>query len=237
MPNILGFGNPSFSFNRKDCGGRPQYHTSVTPAVGRDLRIIQRTAYTNTGNPVRYSFTEDFTFNTYTSKANNITKIITLRTWPIVKNGTFKKFSSVFTATGIPGQVFLLDGLNPSNLSKPIYIDHNNFHVYIETNNDTTGELEYIEFQQVESLVQEATFNDKFYELRLNENKDYTIKFGDNIHGYQLSMGTRVHIIYLESNGEDGKIDVGELQSSTLELNIEGFANTTELLNMCFGRK
>ena len=50
-------------------------------------------------------------------------------------------------------------------------------------------------------------------------------------------MGTRVHIIYLESNGEDGKIDVGELQSSTLELNIEGFANTTELLNMCFGRK
>lgn len=49
--------------------------------------------------------------------------------------------------------------------------------------------------------------------------------------------GTRIHVIYLESNGEDGKIDVGELKSSTLELNIEGFASSLDLLNMCFGRK
>lgn len=52
-----------------------------------------------------------------------------------------------------------------------------------------------------------------------------------------FQCGTKIHVIYLQSNGEDGKIDVGELQSSTLELNIEGFANSTELLNMCFNRK
>ena len=185
----------------------------------------------NTGNPICFSFTEDFTFNTYKSK------IITPNTWPLIKNGIFKKYSTVFTSTGIQGEVYTLGGLNPTNLQRPIFIDHNNFHVYIETIDENTGKIQYTEFKQVDSLVQDSTFNDKHYELRLNENKDYTIKFGDNIHGYQLPMGTKIHIIYLESNGEDGKIDVGELQSNTLELNIEGFANSTELLNICFGRK
>ena len=140
-------------------------------------------------------------------------------------------------STGVPSEIFTLAGLNPQNIQHPIYIDHNNFHVYIETIDETNGEIIYTEFNQVDSLVQDALYNDKSYELRLNENKDYTIKFGDNIHGYQLPMGTKIHVIYLESNGEDGKIDSGELQSTTLELNIEGFANSLELLNMCFGRK
>lgn len=73
--------------------------------------------------------------------------------------------------------MFTLTGLNPLNTQRPIYIDHNNFHIYIETVNDVSGEIIYTEFKRVESLVQDAVFNDKCYELRLNENKDYTIKF------------------------------------------------------------
>ena len=69
-----------------------------------------------------------------------------------------------------------MEGLNPSNITQPIYIDHNNFHVYVELISETTNVIQYTEFVQVNSLVQDAIFSDKCFELRLNENKDYTIK-------------------------------------------------------------
>lgn len=43
-------------------------------------------------------------------------------------------------------------------------------------------------------------------------------------------------MIYLQSNGEDGKLDVGDLNSNALTLSIDGFENSTELINVCFGR-
>lgn len=73
------------------------------------------------------------------------------------------------------------------------------------------------------------------YELRLNENKEYTIKFGDNIHGKKLDAGSKIHVIYLQSNGEDGKLDSGELLKTSLNLDISGFETYTDFLNICFG--
>jgi len=43
--------------------------------------------------------------------------------------------------------------------------------------------------------------NDNYYELRLNEDKKYILKFGDNIHGKIPENGASIHILYLRSNG------------------------------------
>lgn len=188
------------------------------------------------GNSIKYSFVEDFTFNVYTS-INGTTytsQVITPKTWPTLYNGEFKKYFTLFVSSGIPYEVFTLTGVNPNNEESPIYIDHNNFHVYVEKIDESTGERIITEYTRVDNLILEAAYNDTVYELRLNENKEYTIKFGDNIHGKKLEAGSKIHVIYLQSNGEYGKIDAGEVLINSLTLNISGFESYTEFLNVCF---
>ena len=48
-------------------------------------------------------------------------------------------------------------------------------------------------------------------------------------------FGDKVHVIYLQSNGEDGKIDSNEISVNSLELKIQGFNSSTDLINICFG--
>lgn len=131
---------------------------------------------TDIGNPIKFSFVEDFPFNVYTNKTANTVILITPPAWPILYNGQFKKYTSTFMSTNIPYEMFTLDGLNPDT-PIPTYIDHNNFHVYIEHVDEDTGKISYTEWKQVNNLVSECTYNTQAYELRLDENKNYTIKF------------------------------------------------------------
>ena len=86
------------------------------------------------------------------------------------------------------------------------------------------GNRKYEEWTQVENLVLNSGSSDTHYELRLNENKVYVLKFGDNIHGKVLSSGAKVHVIYLQSNGEDGVVDPSTIDTSSLTLNVDGFS-------------
>lgn len=180
------------------------------------------------GNPIKYSFVEDFTFTKYNSS------IVTPVTWPVLYNGEFKQFDVVFVASSIPYETFTMSGINPNDEDNPKYVDHNHFHIYIESIDEKNGKIIYTEWKQVRNLVLDGTYNDKIFELRLNENKEYTIKFGDNIHGAQLNRGDKIHIIYLQSNGEEGKIDTGEVSENVLSLDVDGFSGTDQLIDMCF---
>lgn len=199
---------------------------------------IQTSNTDSNGNPVCYSFINDFTFNTYSYK--NIdgtynTYVITPRSWPILYNGKFKKYNNEFTATGIPYETFLIAGLGPDiPNTTPAFLDHNNFHVYIQTTDINSSKSVFVEWTQVNSLVLDATYNSTAFQLRLNQNKLYVLKFGDNVHGKQLYPGDTIHIVYLLSNGQAGQIDVSQLQSSVIKLNIEGFSDTMSMLNVCF---
>ena len=208
-----------------------------------DICIIPKFASIDTGktdkygNKIKYSFTEDFMFNTSTSETSSsrYTYIITPKMWPNLYNGEFKKFDRIFTSDGTPYATFILTGLNPYNEQQPYLIDHHNFHIYIERINSGTSHTEYIEFKQVNSLIQDATWNSQVYELRLDENKNYGIKFGDDIHGERLLPGDRVHVIYLQSNGEEGKVDANEINVKEIMLDVFGFDSTNTFIDMCFG--
>ena len=97
------------------------------------------------------------------------------------------------------------------------------------------GNRKYEEWTQVENLVLNSGSSDTHYELRLNENKVYVLKFGDNIHGKVLPSGAKVHVIYLQSNGEDGVVDPSTIDTSSLTLNVDGFSDSFTMFNMCFG--
>ena len=63
-----------------------------------------------------------------------------------------------------------------------------------------------------------SIYNNKepVYSVRVNEDKNYEIKFGNNVIGKKLSNGDLIHILYLETNGEDGYIDMSDIQTAEL---------------------
>ena len=53
------------------------------------------------------------------------------------------------------------------------------------------------------------------YNVTLNENKQYELKFGNGVVGKKLAKGDSVYVFYLDSNGEDGKIDVHDIADTS----------------------
>ena len=58
----------------------------------------------------------------------------------------------------------------------------------------------------------------KIYTVCLNEDKTYELKFGDGITGRRLNKGDRIYVFYLESDGEDGEMDLVEIDFSSVKL-------------------
>ena len=57
---------------------------------------------------------------------------------------------------------------------------------------------------------------DKMFEIRYNENKNYEIKFGDDINCVKLIAGDTVAVYYLRSDGSGSEVGVGALQGKSL---------------------
>ena len=200
---------------------------------GETYCTIPRFSYIDTGkhdskgNPIKYSFVEDFTFKM------NGNSIVGLKNGPILYNGEFNRYTFENTSENNPYESFIMTGISP-NEDKPTYIDNNTIHIFTEIVNDD-GINEYNEVTIVNNLVLDADANDLACEARLNENKEFVIKFGDNIHGKKLKNGTKLHMIYLKSNCADGIIDANEVNVNLIKLGIKNINSQTELINMCFG--
>lgn len=179
------------------------------------------------GNSIKYSFIEDFTFKM------NGGSIVGLKNGPILYNGEFVRYIFDNTSENIPYETFIMTNVSP-NADTPVYIDNDTIHIYIEKVNERTGEIEYTEVQIVNNLVLDSAATDLSCEVRVNENKELVVKFGDDIHGKKLELGTKVHVIYLQSNAGSGKIDANEVSVSKISLGIKNINSQTELINMCY---
>jgi len=51
----------------------------------------------------------------------------------------------------------------------------------------------------------------RVYTACLNEGKTYELKFGDGITGRRLNAGDRVYVFYLDSDGQEGEMDLAEI--------------------------
>ena len=67
----------------------------------------------------------------------------------------------------------------------------------------------------------------KVYSVRLNQNKEYEIKFGDGIVGKKLDEGDTVFVAYLDTNGEEGNISVQDIQENA-KFSIFGKSDESE---------
>jgi hypothetical protein len=159
------------------------------------LYTLTRYSYVPVGN-IPFSFNEDITFNKTTNTALEYLKEISEQ--KLLFQGIYQEYPT-HTAAGEDYETIIL---NPGNN----IVDHFNVDVYVKP--VLTGKWE--QFAKTPNLYLEDATSKK-YEIRLNQNQRYEIKFGNNINGYKLQTGDLVGIYYLQSLGSNGIVSAGAL--------------------------
>jgi len=162
------------------------------------LYTIPKYSFITLGNST-YSFNENITFSKTIAGQEVFTNISNTK---LLYEGKYIEYP-VYTAIGQDFEVlYLTPGEN-------VKIDHFNVDVYVKK----SGVWE--KYERTPSLyLNKAT--DKMFEIRYNENKNYEIKFGDDINCVKLNAGDSVAVYYLRSDGTGTEVGVGSLKGMSL---------------------
>ena len=178
------------------------FSVSANNALGVGTYTIPRYSFIRSNNTT-LSFNTDITFTKTVSGIENLT---TVGDQYLLYQGTYIEYP-LYVARGEANEiVYLIPGAG-------VIADHFNIDVYVKS--ITTGK--WTKWSRVESLYLENATAAKF-EIRLNSNKNYEIKFGDNINGLQLNTNDVVAVYYLQSSGTNGEVQANALagQSATV---------------------
>lgn len=170
-------------------------------------------------NGINYSFNKDVTF-TNNNNGTTSTTLTDLQDNNLLYQGSYTEYPT-YLAAGAPFEVLTLSIVNPN--AQNIIIDHFNIDVYVKNSIDPNATWNL--WKPTASLFLEKSTS-QAYEIRLNENGRYEIKFGNNITGQQLIPGAQIAVYYLQSAGAKGQIGPNTLNSKPLFfLNTSRFNN------------
>lgn len=141
-------------------------------------------------NNIPYSFNEDITF---VKQLNGTEYLEEVSQQKLLYQGQYQEYPK-YTAAGENNETVILNTTDEQ-------VDHFNIDVYVKP--ALTGIWE--QYTKTTNLYLEDS-SAKKYELRLNGNYRYEIRFGNDINGKKLQTGDIVAIYYLKSQGEQGEI-------------------------------
>ena len=150
-----------------------------------------------------YTFVNDLTFE----KTTSLTETITAIDNQLVYEGTIEEYPIINPI----GEDFETINLLPG---KNAIIDHFNVFVFVKETNQNDKWFEWKRTPSVYLLEP----NESSFEIRYNENKNYELKFGNNINGKKLNAGDQVAIYYLKSSGIDGKVTKNAFVDSNINI-------------------
>jgi hypothetical protein len=165
------------------------------------LHTIPRYSYL-TVNGIPFSFNEDITFKKQTTTTEFLEEISRQK---LLYQGQYQEYP-IYTAVGTDHEVAILNTANEQ-------VDHFNIDVYVKPTLTNVWE-QYI---KTPSLYLENS-SAKKYEIRLNGNYRYEIKFGNDINGKKLQPGDQVAIYYLRSSGITGEVGPEALSIASTSL-------------------
>ena len=187
------------------------FSTSATADLVYGTYTIPRYTFVRVGNAT-YSFNTDITFTK--TVQNGAEYLTTVGDQYLLYQGTYIEYP-LYTARGEANEiVFLVPG-------EDTIIDHFNIDVYVKSINNGR----WTKWTRSESLYLENSTAQKL-EIRLNGNKNYEIKFGNNINGLQLTAGDIVSVYYLQSLGAAGEVGSGVINGQPAILYSTGQFNT-----------
>ena len=156
---------------------------------------------------VSYTFNEDTTF---TKTLTSDEALTTFSDSSLLYQGTYVEYPS-YLATGEPYEQLTITALDRNGNNIPI--DHFNIDVYVKDNTQATPT--YALYKPVDTLFLEK-YDSLSYEIRLNENGRYVIKFGNNTFGKQLNVNDEIAIYYLQTDGVQGQVGIGSINQRVL---------------------
>jgi hypothetical protein len=221
-----GYSNPETSVSFSTATPAGIFGDPLATAILPKYTAITTGLTDSNGEEIYYSFAQNLVIeNTYPDNdENTITSI----------NGRWNVYERTFISAGQPLESFTLELLGTVDDDRPTYVSHPYVDVYIRRT--VEGNTEFIPFQAVFTGTLFGTENllfgpnDRFFELRLNEDKQYEIRFGDGIHGQKIQENDEIFVIYLKGNGEDGQIGADILNvSSSKQIGIAGLDRPTLL--------
>jgi len=179
------------------------------------LYTIPRYSYIIINN-IAFSFNEDITFaKTFPTQIEDLAELAQQK---LLYQGRFQEYP-VYTATGDDNETIILDTEN-------LNIDHFNIDVYVKSAQTNTWKF----YSKTANLYLEDGYSEK-YEIRLNSNKRYEIKFGNDINGKKLQPEDEVAIYYLLSNGTEGEVGPNALQPGNYTLVLYNTPQYNEIIN------
>lgn len=181
------------------------FQAKATANLAQGLYTIPRYSFVDIGG-IKYSLASDVAFGKTTSGEQPIASIGEKH---LLYQGMFEQFP-LQQATGEDFETFTL------SFDKTTKIDAYNIHVYVRSNGV------WSEYTQTESLFLE-TPTASVFEKRLNENKLYEIRFGNDVYGRRLKSGDSVAIYYLKSDQDKGAVGSGALKGELSPLTTSTF--------------
>lgn len=160
---------------------------------------------------IKYSTNSDITFTKTTSTEEEISSIGLNH---LLYQGVFEEYPTQI-AIGEDFETFTI------SIDDEIKIDNFNINVFVKRQGV------WSEYTETDNLFTQSPTS-KAYEKRLNENKRYEIKFGNDIYGSRLAEGDQVAIYYLKSDKEDGVIGANALNGSLTSLTTTKFLKIRE---------
>jgi hypothetical protein len=173
------------------------FNASAQNTLAQGGYVIPRYTFFRLNNII-YSFNTDITFTKTTS---GVEFLRDMSNQNLLYQGKYIEYPP-YTAIGSENETFVLaPGDN-------VVIDHFNIDVYVK---DATTGL-WSQWNAVPTLFFENK-DSKAVEIRLNENKRYEVKFGNNINGKKLNVGDTIAVYYLETKGTEGEVGIGAINN------------------------
>lgn len=166
------------------------------------LYTIPRYSFIGNGN-ISYSINEDIVISKLTNNVESFDDAVSQK---LLYQGFYVE-NPPYVAVGNQNEIVFFSP------SENTLVDHFNIDIYVY---ETTSS-EWYQWKRVPSLYLEDGTS-RSYEIRLNENKTYEIKFGNDINGKQLRLNDRVVIYYLKCAGSEGEIGKGGITDQTIKI-------------------
>ncbi len=174
--------------------------TASAQDVSRGLYTIPRYTYIQSGYNT-FSFNEDITFvKTVDATIESMTDLAAQK---LMYQGMYVEHP-LYTALGDESEMFIFDP------GSGVLADHFNIDVYIKKSVDGL----WVKGKKTPSFYLESA-DSYSYEIRLNGNGLYEIKFGNDINGKKLEAGDQVAIYWLRSGGESGRVGPGNFSATS----------------------
>jgi hypothetical protein len=156
---------------------------------------------------IQYTVLDDFSFE---KVSTNDETIETINNNLILYQGTVGEYP-IYTAEGLDYETFPVVVDNRVDNSDTRFIAHNTLSIYVKETDTGTWK----KYEEVESLYL-SEGKARICEVRLNENGNYEIKFGNDSFGRKLKIGDEVAVYYILSDNTKGIISKNAINGNKL---------------------